>query len=102
MSTATLQNRFIKLRSNKLFELTEVLVIISSALLVGAKTYALPPAAEMLLGWLDHLITAFFITELTVRFLAEENKGRFFHNAWNVFDTLIVTISLLPIPESVT
>ncbi|WP_421866379.1 ion transporter [Motiliproteus sp.] len=98
--TAKLQQQFIRLRSNKVFELTVVFVIISSALLVGAKTYELPEGVALLLGWMDHLITAFFVVELTIRFLAEENKKRFFHNPWNLFDTLIVTVSLVPIDNS--
>ena len=98
--TATLQQKFIQLRSNKIFELAVVIVIISSALLVGAKTYQLPGGVMLVLGWLDHLITAFFVTELMVRYLAEEDKKRFFHNPWNLFDTLIVVISLVPIDNS--
>jgi voltage-gated sodium channel len=35
-----------------------------------------------------------------LRFITTINKKRFFHNAWNVFDTLIVTISLIPIDQS--
>lgn len=92
-----MKDRFIKLRSNKFFELSVIAVIVASAVLVGAKTYRLPESVILLIGWLDILITVFFVSELIVRFIAEENKWRFFHNPWNLFDTLIVTISLVPI-----
>ena len=100
MDTSTLQQKFIKLRSNKAFELAVVFVIIGSALVVGAKTYQLPPLAMLVLEWLDHLITVFFVTELTIRFMAEEDKKSFLKHPWNLFDTLIVTISLVPIDNS--
>ncbi len=102
INMAQLQQRFTTLRSNKVFELFVVFVIIGSALLVGAKTYELHPVTEMVVGWLDNLITIFFLLEISIRFLGEENKRDFFKNPWNVFDTLIVTISIVPIDNSDT
>ncbi len=100
IDTNQLQARFTTLRSNKIFELFVVAVIIGSALLVGAKTYDLHPVALTAISWLDHFITAFFLVEISIRFLGEENKRDFFKNPWNVFDTMIVTISLVPIENS--
>ncbi|MBN0989338.1 ion transporter [Amphritea pacifica] len=97
---ARLQSKFTTLRSNKAFELFVVIVIISSALLVGAKTYELSPLAVTMVVWLDRLITVFFLIEISIRFLGEENKKDFFKNPWNIFDTLIVTISLIPIDNT--
>ncbi len=102
INMAQLQQRFTTLRSNKVFELFVVFVIIGSALLVGAKTYELHPVTEMVVGWLDNLITIFFLLEISIRFLGEENKRDFFKSPWNVFDTLIVTISIVPIDNSDT
>ena len=100
MQTDNLQQKFLRLRSNKLFELFVVFVIIFSALIVGAKTYPLPNWAMGLIKWLDWGITAFFLTEITVRFLGEEKKSQFFRNGWNIFDTVIVVVSLIPIQDS--
>ena len=94
------QHRFERLRSNKLFELVVIAIIVFSALVIGAKTYPLPPTALKLIVVLDWAITLFFMAEITVRFLAEPNKKRFFHSGWNVFDTLIVVVSLIPIEDS--
>lgn len=100
MNTDTLQKRFFQLRSNKAFELFVVGIIIFSALVVGAKTYDISPFTLSLIGWLDHAITAIFLTEITIRFLGEERKRDFFKSGWNIFDTLIVVISLIPIENS--
>lgn len=96
MKASTLQSKFVEIRSNKIFELFVISVIIFSALLVGAKTYEMSDTLVKITYFLDWFISAFFLTEITIRFLAEENKKRFFHNFWNLFDTLIVIISLIP------
>jgi len=88
------------LRSNKAFELLVISVIIISALLIGVKTYPMPPLVERTIVILDWGITFFFMMEIFVRFLGEPEKKRFFHNGWNIFDTLIVVVSLIPIQDS--
>ena len=100
MNIAQIQNASIRLRNNKAFELFVVTIIVLSALLIGAKTYPIPAEIMQLVRWLDLSITIIFLFEIVVRFIAEENKKRFFHNGWNVFDTLIVVISLIPIEDS--
>ncbi len=100
MNSSELQASFERLRSKKSFELFVVSVIIASALLVGVKTYELPTNSQRLLVWLDGLITLIFLTEITIRFIAEPQKRLFFRNPWNLFDTLVVTISLIPINHS--
>jgi len=100
MNIEQIQNASLRLRNNKIFELFVVSIIILSALLIGAKTYNIPDGVMQLVKWLDLAITIIFLVEITVRFIAEENKKRFFHSAWNVFDTLIVVISLIPIEDS--
>src|SRR5210317_848291 len=100
MNTDRLQQTFWKIRSNKAFELFVVFVIVFSALMIGAKTYDISPTLLSVVVWLDWGITLFFLTEITIRFLGEENKRNFFKSGWNIFDTLIVTISLIPIDDS--
>ncbi len=100
MNTDKLQQTFLRVRSNKLFELFVVIIIIFSALVIGAKTYDISPTTLRIVGWLDLMITVFFVVEITIRFLGEENKKNFFRNGWNIFDTLIVLVSLIPISNS--
>ncbi len=100
MDYVKLEQTFQKVRSNKLFETFVVGIIIFSALVVGVKTYDIPPKLEQAVIILDWLITAIFLIEITVRFLGDTNKKRFFFNGWNVFDTLIVLVSIIPIDNS--
>lgn len=100
LASQSLQQTFLRIRSNKAFEIFVIAVIIVSALMIGAKTYELPPAVVQSIVILDWMVTAIFLMEILVRFLAEENKSRFFLQPWNVFDTLIVVVSLVPIENS--
>ena len=100
MNSSALQASFEHLRSRKSFELFVVAVIIASALLVGVKTYDIPTASQRILSWLDVLITVFFLVEIGIRFIAEPHKPAFFRNPWNLFDTLVVAVSLIPIENS--
>ena len=45
----------------------------------------------------DILITLFFVIEIIIRFIAEPNKKDFFKSGWNIFDTIIVLVSIIPI-----
>ncbi|MEM0910909.1 MAG: ion transporter [Pseudomonadota bacterium] len=96
----TIHLSLIKLRHYKAFEFFVITVIIVSALEIGAKTYDLSPSALYLTKYLDVFITVFFLVEILIRFIAEENKRHFFKSGWNVFDTLVVVISLIPIDDS--
>lgn len=100
MILENLQTRFLRLRANPVFEMFVVVVIIISALEIGAKTYDLSPAAYRLMDALDVAITLFFLVEISIRFIAEPVKKDFFKSAWNIFDTLVVVISLIPINEA--
>jgi voltage-gated sodium channel len=77
-----------------------ITVIIISALEIGAKTYDLSDTAIAITQYLDVFITVFFLFEILVRFIGEEEKKNFFKSGWNIFDTLVVIISLIPIDES--
>ena len=99
MSTKTLNDRLHALATNRIFEWTAVCVIIASALLLGAKTFEISPATTRILGWLDFGITVFFVLEIGLRFLACPDKKHFFSDPWNLFDTIIVSVSLMPVPS---
>lgn len=97
---STIESKLFKLKENKVFEMIVISVIIASALEVGIKTYDLSNGVMNITRFLDVFITVFFIFELSVRFLAEKNKSQFFKSGWNIFDTLVVIISLIPIDDS--
>jgi len=96
----SLPERLERFRSNRLFETFVIVVIILSALLIGAKTYHIPESAVRVIHLLDIGITLFFLVEIVIRMVAERSLKRFFSKGWNVFDFVIVTASLVPISDS--
>jgi voltage-gated sodium channel len=100
MKTVAIQETFQKIRQNKFFEFFVISIILFSALMVGLKTYSISPMMLQITSVLDWFITIFFLIEISIRFISEENKKDFLKNGWNVFDSLIVTISLIPIEDS--
>lgn len=95
-----LQAKFYRMRNNKVFEFFVIVVIIFSALVIGAKTYDMSPLLLQVITILDWGITLIFLAEITVRFWGEPDKKRFFTKFWNIFDTLIVIASLIPVEDS--
>ncbi|WP_350644687.1 ion transporter [Pseudoalteromonas sp. G24-MNA-CIBAN-0072] len=89
-----------QLKQNKLFEFLVITVIIISALEIGAKTFELSNTAISVTKILDVFITVFFLFELLVRFIADDDKKNFFKKGWNIFDSLVVAISLIPVDDS--
>ena len=100
MSVASLQDRFVAVRNNKFFETFVIVVIVASALVIGAKTYQIDPSLARAFEIMDMGITLFFLVEIIIRMLAERSLLAFFRKGWNVFDFLIVTASLVPMDES--
>ena len=99
-SITSLQQIFDRVRTNRVFELFVMSIIIFSALVIGAKTYDMPALLLLVVSWLDRLITVFFVVEITIRYLGERRKSQFFRDGWNLFDSCIVIISLIPTGNS--
>ena len=91
---------FNSLRNNRWFQAVVIGVILLSAVASGGRTYPLSDAALFLIDQIDYAITLFFVVELLVRFIGEPRKRDFLKNGWNVFDSAIVLISLIPIDRS--
>ena len=91
---------FSTLKDNRIFQFTVVTIIILNAILIGATTYDLNPLFLDTIHLLDYAITIFFVIEIFIRFIGEKNKADFFKSGWNIFDTIIVAISLIPIPNN--
>ncbi len=93
-------NFFEKLKDNRVFQFSVVAIIILNAVLIGATTYELDPVFLNIIHLLDYAITIFFVIEILIRFIGEKEKKKFFKDGWNIFDTIIVAISLIPIPDN--
>ena len=91
---------FYKLKESKFFQFLVITIIIFNAFTIGINTYELSEFSNQVINLLDYSITIFFVIEITIRFIGEPKKSQFFKSGWNVFDTLIVCISLIPIPNN--
>ncbi|MFW6093788.1 MAG: ion transporter [Pseudomonadota bacterium] len=89
-----------RIEQSRIFQGLVVAVIIFSAITIGAKTYDISPAAARALGVVDSGITLFFLVEILLRFTACEDRKRFFASGWNVFDTIVVLGSLVPMQHA--
>jgi len=70
-------------------------VIIFNAVILGLETsQTVMGAAGGLIVWLDRLCLAVFVAEIVAKLIAY--GGRFFRSGWNLFDFVIVGISLVP------
>lgn len=100
MSIQALKSSLDTLNDNKFFQLIIVGFILLSALTVGLKTYDIDPFYLGIVHYIDTAITYLFLFEIIVRFIAQGHTLAFFKKGWNVFDSLIVAISLIPIEDS--
>ncbi len=101
--TSSIQNLNLQLKqieSSRAFQGFVIVVIVISALAIGAKTYQLPPLVEQSLIVLDYGITLFFLAEILLRFVVHENRRRFFRDGWNVFDFIVVMGSIVPLENA--
>ncbi len=71
-------------------------VVIFNALLLGVLTYRdkLPGGLVSVLDVLDYVITYFFAVEIVAKWYAL--RGRFWKSGWNVFEFIVVLISMMP------
>lgn len=93
-------DRLRRVESAPAFQASVVSIIVLSALSAGAKTFDLPRPGAAVLEVLDLAITVFFLAEIALRFAVHPDKRRFFRDGWNVFDTIIVLASLVPLQSA--
>ena len=98
--TKKMNNFLYNLKESRIFQFIVVLIIIINAITIGVNTYNLSQFIRQIINYIDYSITIFFVIEILIRFIAEPKKLNFFKNGWNVFDTLIVLLSLIPIPNN--
>ena len=54
----------------------------------------------LLIGFLDRICLAIFVVELVLKLLVY--RLRFFRDGWNIFDFVIVAVSLVPAAQSLS
>ncbi len=86
-----------KLTRNPMFDQFIITVIIIAGILVGVQTYPLDPLVVQRLEIVDTVILAIFSIEVVLKILAEGRRPKkYFQDAWNVFDFLIVLAAFTP------
>ncbi|WP_411817653.1 ion transporter [Hyphococcus sp. DH-69] len=78
---------------NQVFQTTVLVLIVINAIILGAETLSgLDDVALGILRTLDHIIIYAFVIEIGIRIIAY--RSTYFRNGWNLFDFLIVVISI--------
>ncbi|MEA3383166.1 MAG: ion transporter [Campylobacterota bacterium] len=95
------KEKIIDIRHAKWFSNLTTGIILFYAVALGFKT--VDQVAEPY-GWLfysiDMFITVYFLIEIIIKISAEERWQDFFKDGWNIFDFLIVVITLIPLENS--
>jgi voltage-gated sodium channel len=100
MNLAELRETLAVVIHNRYFELFMMSIIILSAMLIGIDTFNLDPFYQNIIFTLDRFITIIFVMEIIMRISAYDKPLHFFKDGWNVFDFVIVAVSLIPIDNN--
>lgn len=80
--------------------LTTIIIIIYASVL-GLKT--LVEVDKDFIFWfyvMDYFISIYFLVEIVIKILAQDKIFDFFKDKWNVFDFIIVAVTLIPLDNS--
>ncbi len=89
------------IRDSRWFSNLTTSIIIFYASVLGFET--LDTVAQPLgnfLHVLDYIVTVYFVIELIIKMTAEDKFLNFFKSGWNIFDFVIVMITLMPLENS--
>lgn len=93
-----IQSRLKSFIENPMFAKVIMAVIIFNAALLGMETSGeIMSVAGDLILFLDKLCLAVFVTEILAKLAVY--RFRFFRDGWNIFDFVIVGVSLLPVTQ---
>jgi voltage-gated sodium channel len=92
-------NKLEEFRKSKWFSNFTTLIIVGYAVVLGLKTsHQIELAFENWWFYLDLGITLYFLFEVVIKISVD--KKDFFKSGWNLFDFIIVVVTLIPIDES--
>lgn len=90
-----------QIRDARWFSNLTTLIILAYASVLGFKTMGEVEASYgLFLKLADSFVTIYFIFELAIKMIAEKKFVNFFKNGWNLFDFIIVVVTLLPLEQS--
>lgn len=90
-----------EIRDARWFSNLTTAIIIIYASILGFKTLeeASQPFGNILYIF-DWFVTIYFVIEIVIKMAAEEKLANFFKNGWNLFDFIIVVVTLIPLENS--
>ena len=88
------EGRLARLIASSAFRNTITVLILINAAILGLLTYELPARIVTALDWADRLIIAVFVVEIVLKLIVQ--RQNFFRSGWNLFDFLVVSLSLIP------
>lgn len=97
-----IRQELIKIRESKFFSLFTTFIIIFYAITLGLRTIDSfeHTTLDRVIIILDHFITIYFLIEIIIKVSAEKNPIDFFKNGWNIFDFIIVIITVIPLENT--
>jgi len=93
----TLKTKLIMFRHSRFFSTLTTFIIIFYSITLGLKSHFEDSFILELFSYLDTLVTLYFTLEIALKLYVEQNTINFFKDKWNVFDFIIITVSLIPI-----
>ena len=89
------------LRDARWFSNLTTIIIITYASILGFKTLGdVSTTYATLWHIVDSAVNLYFVFEIAVKMIAEKKTMNFFKSKWNLFDFIIVVITLLPLESS--
>ena len=93
----TAMEKIVQVRDSRWFSNLTTIIIIAYASILGFKTLdEVDTHYDFFLKFADYFVTVYFVFELAIKMVAEKKFINFFKSGWNLFDFIIVLITLLP------
>ena len=97
----TIMQKIEQVRDARWFSNLTTFIILAYASVLGFKTIdTVETNYSIFLQFADYFVTIYFIFEIAIKMVAEKKFVNFFKSGWNVFDFVIVVITLLPLEQS--
>ncbi len=97
----TVMERIEEIRDARWFSNLTTFIILAYASVLGFKTIGeVETNYAIFLQVADVFVTIYFIFEIAIKMVAEKKLMNFFKSGWNVFDFVIVVVTLLPLEQS--
>lgn len=97
----TAMEKIEQIRDSRWFSNLTTIIIIAYACILGFKTLDdVDTNYDLFLKFADYFVTVYFVFELAIKMVAEKKFVNFFKSGWNLFDFIIVLITLLPLESS--